>query len=168
MDPGNGLLSLSCLRPTAAPPQSVFRVFSGLGGSRGWLYANILWQFRGLVDRAVGGVGLRRGRQDPDALSPGDRLDFWRVEAVEANRCLRLRSEMRMPGAGWLQMEARPQESAGTVLVLTAEFDPRGLAGLVYWYSLYAVHHMMFSGLARAITRQAECSAGSATAGSRL
>lgn len=138
----------------AAPPEAVFRVFSGLGGRRGWLYADWAWELRGLADRLVGGVGLRRGRRDPDALRQGDALDFWRVERVAAPSLLRLRAEMRVPGRAWLQFEARPA-GEGTRLVQTAFFEPRGLAGLAYWYLLYPVHALIFSGMVRRLAARA-------------
>ena len=91
-------------RHVAAPSPEVFRIFTGLGGGRGWLYANWLWQLRGILDRLVGGTGLRRGRRHPDDVRVGDAIDFWRVERVEPNRLLRLRAEMKLPGDAWLQV----------------------------------------------------------------
>jgi hypothetical protein len=141
---------------TKAPPKAVFTAFSGIGGKRGWLYADWLWKIRGLMDRLVGGVGMRRGRRNPDMLRAGDALDFWRVEAVEPGRAVRLRAEMRVPGSATLEFEAMPREDGGTLLIQTASFDPRGLAGLAYWYALYPIHQRMFSGMARAIVKRAE------------
>ena len=139
-----------------ASPQAVFTAFSGIGGKRGWLYADSLWKIRGLMDRLVGGVGMRRGRRNPDMLRSGDALDFWRVEAVEPGRAVRLRAEMRVPGSATLEFEAMPKADGGTLLIQTASFDPRGLAGLAYWYALYPIHQRMFSGMARAIVKRAE------------
>ena len=102
----------------------------------------------------VGGVGLRRGRRDPDDLRVGDALDFWRVEAVEPGRLLRLRAEMKVPGAAWLQFEALPHDG-GTLLVQTAYFAPRGLPGLAYWYALLPVHSRIFSGMIAALAAEA-------------
>jgi hypothetical protein len=141
---------------TSADPAAVYRTFGGIGGDRGWYFADALWQARGLLDRLVGGVGMRRGRRNPDELRPGDALDFWRVEAVEPGRLVRLRAEMKVPGPAWLQFVAQPQEGGGTLLVQTAFFEPHGLAGLAYWYALYPVHQLVFSGMARAIARRAE------------
>jgi uncharacterized protein YbjT (DUF2867 family) len=141
---------------TAATAQTVFAVFSGLGGQRGWLYADWAWQLRGLMDRLIGGVGMRRGRRSLDSLRPGDALDFWRVEAVEPGRLIRLRAEMKLPGLAWLQFEAVPQPAGGTLLIQTAFFEPHGLAGLAYWYGLYPIHQLIFSGLARAIAGRAQ------------
>lgn len=141
---------------TRASADAVFAVFTGLGGRRGWLVANFLWRVRGALDRLVGGVGLRRGRRDPDTLRVGDAVDFWRVEAVEPGRLLRLRAEMRVPGRAWLEFQATPQEGGGTELVQTAFFSPRGLTGILYWYSLYPVHGAMFSRMVRRIASIAE------------
>lgn len=142
--------------PSSAPVAAVYAVFAGIGGARGWLYADWLWQLRGLIDRLVGGVGMRRGRRTADDLRAGDALDFWRVETVEKGRLTRLRAEMKVPGRAWLQFEAQARPGGGTLLVQTAFFEPRGLAGLFYWYALYPVHQLIFSGLARAVARRAE------------
>lgn len=140
----------------AAPADRVFRVFSGLGGNTGWLYWNWAWRIRGAVDRLLGGVGLRRGRRDPRKLRAGDAVDFWRVEAVEPNRLVRLRAEMKLPGRAWLEFRADPRADGRTLLSQTALFAPRGLSGLVYWYALYPVHAMVFRGLVGRIARRAE------------
>ena len=137
-----------------AQPDQVFRTFSTLGGERGWLAFDWLWKIRGYVDRFVGGPGLRRGRRDPDALYPGDAVDFWRVEIVERPHVLRLRAEMRMPGQAWLQFKAIP-EGSGTRLVQSALFAPRGVIGLLYWYAMYPAHLFIFPRMVRAIARRA-------------
>lgn len=153
---GEGMIVEERRVESTAPPQAVFAAFSGIGGKRGWLYADFLWKIRGLMDRLVGGVGMRRGRRNPDMLRAGDALDFWRVEAVEPGRAVRLRAEMRVPGSATLEFEAMPRAEGGTLLIQTASFDPRGLAGLAYWYALYPIHQRMFSGMARAIVKRAE------------
>ena len=96
----------------------------------------------------------RRGRRDPVDLRPGDALDFWRVEAVEPPTLLRLRAEMKVPGRAWLQFEVREDEGQ-SVLAQTAFFAPKGLAGLLYWYVLYPVHALIFSGLVRGLAARA-------------
>lgn len=136
------------------PVEALFRSFTGLGGDRGWLYANWAWRLRGVLDRLVGGVGFRRGRRDPDRLRPGDALDFWRVEAVTAPSLLRLRAEMKVPGRAWLQFEARPAPH-GSLLVQTAYFAPRGLGGHLYWYALYPMHAAIFRNLIREVAARA-------------
>lgn len=142
--------------PVQATPRSVFRAFSALGGRRGWLAFNWAWQLRGILDRLVGGVGMRRGRRDPDELRVGDALDFWRVEAVEEDALVRLRAEMKVPGRAWLQFEARPQPDNTTRLIQTAYFAPKGLWGLLYWYVLYPLHGLIFGQMPRRIGALAE------------
>lgn len=146
-------------------PETLFRAFTGLGGERGWLSMDWAWEIRGMLDRLVGGPGLRRGRRDPDDLRPGDALDFWRVEAVEPGRLLRLRAEMKVPGRAWLQYEAQPVDGGGTLLSQTVFFAPRGLAGRLYWYALYPVHAALFGNLVRRVADRGRDLAGAAPAG---
>jgi uncharacterized protein YbjT (DUF2867 family) len=150
-----GLIFERRAREVKAPVERVFATFCGLGGKRGWYFGNGLWQARGWLDRAAGGVGMRRGRRHPDLLRAGDALDFWRVESVVPDRAIRLRAEMKVPGRAWLVFEAEP-DSLGTRLKQTAVFEPRGLLGLLYWWLLYPLHQVVFSGLIEAIGRRAE------------
>lgn len=147
-------------RPVAASREQLFRVIEGIGGKRGWYYANSLWWMRGMLDRFVGGPGLRRGRRDPDHLREGEALDFWRVEALEPGQLLRLRAEMKVPGKAWLQLEARTdtdgQQNERTIFHQTAFFEPHGLGGFLYWYALYPLHTIIFSGMSRSIAEHAE------------
>lgn len=136
--------------------RSLFQIFSQLGGKRGWLAYNFAWQLRGKMDRIFGGVGLRRGRRHPTEIRVGDAIDFWRVEAVEPDRMLRLRAEMKVPGKAWLQFEAVPSENGKTTLIQTAFFDPKGLLGLLYWYSLYPIHALIFGAMVNKIGELAE------------
>ncbi|HWH68607.1 MAG TPA: DUF2867 domain-containing protein, partial [Candidatus Sulfotelmatobacter sp.] len=112
--------------PVPAPADAVFQAFARLGGNTGWLYWDWAWHLRGLIDRLLGGVGLRRGRRDPQSLRVGDAVDFWRVEALEPERLLRLRAEMKVPGRAWLEFEVM-RDGAGSVIRQTAHFDPVGL-----------------------------------------
>jgi uncharacterized protein YbjT (DUF2867 family) len=146
-------------RLTPAPAEAVYRVFTGLGGKRGWLYADWVWRARGIIDRLVGGVGFRRGRRHPDELRVGDALDFWRVEALEPGRLLRLRAEMKVPGLAWLQFEALPKPDGKCLVMQTAFFEPKGLPGLAYWYLLYPIHGFIFSALIRKIDERARATA---------
>ena len=143
-------------RTVAAPASNVYRVFTGIGGARGWYFANWTWKLRGMMDRLLGGAGLRRGRRHPDELRVGDALDFWRVEDLIPDRLLRLRAEIKLPGRAWLQYEVRETQDGSSELDQTAAFIPRGLFGLAYWYALYPFHGWIFSGLIRAVTRRAE------------
>jgi len=149
---------------TRAPMERVFAVVSSLGGARGWLAWNLAWRVRGALDRLVGGPGLRRGRRDPQQLLPGEAVDFWRVEATEPPRHLRLRAEMKLPGRAWLQWELAAPDGGGTTLVQTAVFAPRGVLGVLYWSALYPVHKLIFGALTRAIVRTAEQADGAAGA----
>jgi uncharacterized protein YbjT (DUF2867 family) len=139
----------------AASPQQAFAPIRRLGGRRGWYYANWLWRLRGFIDLLVGGVGMRRGRRDPEELQVGDALDFWRVEAYEPDRRLRLAAEMKLPGRAWLEYEVEPDPD-GSEIRQTAVFDPIGLGGLLYWYGIYPLHGRIFAGMLRAVTRRAE------------
>lgn len=139
-----------------ATPERAFQVFSSLGGATGWLRLNWAWKLRGFLDRLVGGVGMRRGRRHPHHVRVGDTVDFWRVEAVEPGRLVRLRAEMKVPGRAWLEFQARAQEDGRTLVTQTAFFAPRGLFGLLYWYALYPIHGVIFGGMIREIGRRAE------------
>ena len=139
-----------------APSSEVFRAFTSLGGQRGWLAFDWAWQARGILDRLVGGVGMRRGRRDPAYLRVGDAMDFWRVEEVKENHLLRLRAEMKVPGRAWLQFEVTPEGAAGSKLVQTAYFASKGLGGLFYWYALYPLHGLIFSRMPKRIAVLAE------------
>jgi len=150
-----GLIIERRQRTVPGPVDAVYRSFARLGGGRGWLYMDWAWQVRGLLDRLCGGVGMRRGRRDPEDLRVGDTLDFWRVEMVEPGRLIRLRAEMKVPGRAWLEFESCSAPNGQTVLVQTAFFEPKGLLGLVYWYALYPIHSLIFSGLIRKIAQQA-------------
>jgi uncharacterized protein YbjT (DUF2867 family) len=140
----------------AASAAEVYAVFSGLGGRRGWFFMDWAWRVRGWMDRVAGGVGMRRGRRDPDQLRVGDALDFWRVEMIEPDRLLRLRAEMKVPGKAWLQLHVLSRDDGMALLSQTAFFAPKGLMGWCYWYLLYPFHALIFSGMIREISRRAE------------
>ena len=142
-------------RKVDATPEAVFRSFGSLGGKRGWRAWNWAWSVRGFIDRMLGGPGLRRGRRHPINLLPGESVDCWRVEEIQPLLLLRLRAEMKVPGRAWLQFEAIP-EGDRTRLVQTAYFAPNGFLGWLYWYGIYVVHALIFSGLISAIARDAE------------
>jgi hypothetical protein len=146
-------------RTVAAPPAAVWRVVEGIGGDNGWYSFPPAWALRGWLDRLAGGVGLRRGRRDPARLRVGDSLDFWRVEEIEAGQLLRLRAEMRLPGLAWLELSVLP-DGAGTRYRQRALFQPRGLAGHAYWWSVAPFHAVVFGGMARNITERARRAAG--------
>jgi hypothetical protein len=135
-----------------APAKLAFQPIQRIGGQTGWYYGDWLWQIRGFLDLLVGGVGVRRGRRHDQQIRVGDPLDFWRVEAFEENRLLRLQAEMKVPGRAWLEFEVTENNGATTVRQ-TAIFDPVGLFGLAYWYALYPLHQFVFAGMLRGICR---------------
>jgi hypothetical protein len=143
-------------RESGASPGALWRVVEGIGGETGWYSFPLAWEVRGLLDRAVGGVGLRRGRRHPTDLYVGDALDFWRVEELDEGRLLRLRAEMRVPGLAWLEFHVERTESGGTRLRQKATFHPRGLAGHAYWWSVAPFHGFVFGSMIRNICRAAE------------
>jgi uncharacterized protein YbjT (DUF2867 family) len=143
----------SLARTVAAPADAAFAPIRRIGGRRGWYSLTWLWDLRGLVDLALGGAGVRRGRRDPDHLRVGDTVDFWRVESYEEGRRLRLRAEMRLPGRAWLEFEVMPRDDA-SILRQTAVFEPTGAAGLLYWFVLYPVHVVVFRRMLTALAQR--------------
>lgn len=140
-----------------ASGEKTFNAVKSLGGTNGW-YANLLWKLRGYIDLIFGGVGLRRGRRSYKELIVGDILDFWRVEAIEENKLLRLRAEMKLPGNAWLQFKIENSEDNKSKLIQTAFFEPKGISGLLYWYSVYPLHGFIFSGMIKQLKQKAEVS----------
>jgi uncharacterized protein YbjT (DUF2867 family) len=144
-------------------PGALWKVIEGIGGENGWYSLPIAWAARGLIDRLVGGVGLRRGRRDRNRLYVGESLDFWRVEEVLPGRLLRLRAEMRLPGGAWLELSVEETDQ-GTEYVQRALFHPRGLAGHAYWWSVAPFHGVVFGSMVRNIRTAAESAPADAMA----
>src|SRR5579862_2995828 len=153
-EPGRDLLVNEQTRRVALTPDQVFTPIRRIGGRNGWYFGNGLWRIRGLIDLMMGGVGMRRGRPDPETPFPGSTLDFWRVEAYEPGRRLRLFAEMKLPGRAWLEFRAE-SDCSPTVIRLLAQFEPRGPAGMLYCYLLQPVHEVMFRGMLRRIVASA-------------
>lgn len=149
-----GLLSLNLYATLAdGPREKAFEPVCCIGGSTGWFYADWLWRLRGALDRMVGGIGLRRGRRDPDRLSVGDAVDCMRVVAYEPHHRLRFAVEMKVPGRAWLEFELTG-EGPDRVLRLSAIFEPGGLVGRACWYLTYLPHRMVLAGILRRIARR--------------
>ena len=142
-------------RTVKASPEQAFAPIRRIGGANGWFAYNWLWRLRGFFDLLVGGVGVRRGRRSQDSLRVGDALDFWRVEAYEPDRLLRLSAEMKLPGRARLEFEVEPAEDGFVKIRQTALYDPVGLSGLAYWYLISPLHHFIFSGMLDGIARAA-------------
>ncbi|GLZ15005.1 NAD(P)-dependent oxidoreductase [Actinomadura sp. NBRC 104425] len=140
---------------THASAERLWAVVEGIGGEHGWYSFPLAWRARGVIDRLVGGVGLRRGRRDPRRLRVGESLDFWRVEEIEPGRLLRLRAEMRLPGLAWLELGV-DERDGHTVYTQRALFHPRGLAGHAYWWAFRPFHEIVFGGMCRGVVTAAE------------
>lgn len=166
----------------AASASDVFQAVSRLGGEHGYHGADWLWRLRGVMDRVIGGPGLRRGRRDPEHLAYGDALDFWRVSHIERNRLVELRAEMKLPGIATLTFEVQGMNEANTdhdskcaadqpanprparvKLVQTARFKPKGLLGIGYWYTVAPLHGLVFPAMLRGIRQEAEIIAATST-----
>ncbi len=143
-------------RVVEASPEACYRAFTSLGGDTGWLFWNWTWTIRGWMDEAVGGVGLRRGRRHATDLRVGEAVDFWRVEALEPDRLMRLRAEMKVPGRAWLECQVKPVDNGKSLLQINALFEPKGVSGPLYWYFFFIPHVFIFSGMARRIGERAE------------
>lgn len=133
-----------------ADPGTVQRVVRGIGGERGWFGFRPLWAIRGLLDKLVGGAGLRRGRRHPDDITVGEALDFWRVVAADEH-LFRLHAEMRLPGDAWLEWVTEPLDGGRTRLTQRARFVPRGIFGRAYWWAMWPFHVAIFPIMARRI-----------------
>ncbi|NNE95427.1 MAG: SDR family oxidoreductase [Acidimicrobiales bacterium] len=139
-----------------ASAEALFAAVTGIGGSRGWYVANSLWTLRGVLDKLLGGVGMRRGRRHPDDLRVGDALDFFRVEAIESPSLLRLRAEMKVPGRAWLEWRVYADEDGSRRLRQLARFHPRGVAGRAYWWLLLPIHKVIWKRLTERLALTAE------------
>ncbi len=138
-----------------ASPEAVWATLSRIGGDHRYFYMNSLWKIREVIDWLVGGQGLNYGRRHPSELRVGDTVDSWRVIGMQPQRRLTLFFGMRAPGSGVLEFELTP-EGDGTRIRATGFWHPAGVWGLMYWYALVPAHLFIFSGLTRAIAREAE------------
>ena len=141
---------------TTASAPAAWLAITSLGGRRGWPAYSWLWRLRALLDRLIGGPGMRRGRRHPTDVHVGDIIDWWRVVALEPGRRLTLLAEMRMPGSAVLELEATPNAAGGATITVTAYFNPAGVWGLLYWLALIPIHRRLFAALADGLARWAE------------
>ena len=136
-----------------AKPEEVWKPIERIGGKKGWYAANYLWVLRGILDRFVGGIGLKRGRRHPTQLNTGDVVDFFRVLKAEPPRHLQLFAEMKFPGEATLEFRIRPITPGRTELQQHSRYLPKGLAGLLYWYVMYPFHQWVFKGMLEGIAK---------------
>jgi hypothetical protein len=139
---------------TSASAPALWQAIESIGGDNGWYGADFLWFLRGLLDRFVGGVGLRRGRRDPLTLRVGDSLDFWRVEEIDRGVRLKLYAEMVLPGKAWLEFSII-EDGQDRIVRQEASFSPRGLGGQLYWYAVLPFHIFVFPTMMRNLIRKA-------------
>jgi uncharacterized protein YbjT (DUF2867 family) len=146
--PINGCFTDRRVKDFTISPDRVLQNIWSIGGDRGWYYGYFLWRLRGILDKFVGGPGLRRGRTNATEINPGDTLDFWRVlVADKADMRLLLYAEMKLPGEAWLEFRIR-KSGDHHELIQTATFRPVGLLGRLYWYSVLPFHFFVFDGMA--------------------
>ena len=152
---GEAVLKDTKIRITDASIKSLWEAIEEIGGEIGWYGADFLWYSRGVIDRMIGGVGLRRGRRDPVHLRVGDSLDFWRVESLETNKSLKLYAEMIIPGKAWLEFRIQQLPNGQSEVTQEATFSPRGLGGQLYWYAVLPLHIFVFPTMSRNLIRSA-------------
>ncbi len=132
-------------------PKEVCQRIQKIGGDVGWYYANWAWKLRGIMDRMIGGVGMRRGRRHPEKIRIGDAIDFWRVEGYSPGSYLRLRAEMKLPGLAWLEFRVYQDKNEQNIFQQTATFLPSNWFGILYWYLVMPAHFFVFKNMARRI-----------------
>ncbi|MGB5793427.1 SDR family oxidoreductase, partial [Poseidonibacter sp.] len=130
--------------------EKVYKSFISIGGDNGWFAFDFLWELRGLIDKLIGGVGLKRGRRNSSDLRVGDSLDFWKVVDIQENERLLLFAQMKLPGRAWLEFKIE-----GDKLIQSAYFYPKGVLGRLYWYSLIPIHYFVFTNMIKNILKNA-------------
>ena len=152
---GEALYKDSKVRVTDASMENLWVAIEEIGGENGWYGADFLWYLRGVLDRMIGGVGLRRGRRDPIHLRVGDSLDFWRVESLVPGESLKLYAEMILPGKAWLEFRIKKLPNGQSEVTQEASYSPRGLGGQLYWYAVLPFHSLVFPTMIRNLIRSA-------------
>jgi uncharacterized protein YbjT (DUF2867 family) len=132
------------VRITTASKKNLWKSIESIGGENGYYGTNLLWALRGIIDKIIGGVGLRRGRRDPDKLEVGDSLDFWRVESLNKGKSLKLYAEMILPGKAWLEIKIKKLPNNKNEVTVEASFAPRGIGGHLYWWAVKPFHTFVF------------------------
>ena len=150
--PEHGCYKMETFLPFSLDPDAVFQEVYNIGGKRGYFSMNWAWRLRGLIDRYIGGVGLRRGRTGRKELKVGDVIDFWRVVQVDTtHRRLILFAEMKVPGEAWLEFDVQANR-----IIQIATFRPKGVLGRLYWWLFWPIHLILFPGMLRSILKRAK------------
>jgi len=152
---GETLYKDTRIKITDASIASLWSSIEKIGGDNGWYGSDLLWYLRGVLDRMIGGVCLRRGRRDPHHLRVGDSLDFWRVESLEPEQSLKLYAEMILPGKAWLEFKINKLPNGKSQVIQEASYLPRGLGGQLYWFAILPFHGLVFPTMIRNIIRSA-------------
>jgi uncharacterized protein YbjT (DUF2867 family) len=140
--------------------EQVFDTIKTIGGERGYFSPRWLWEIRGFIDKLLNGRGLCPNPRDPRLLRVGDRIDFWEVSYYRNwrdHKVLRLKANMKTPGTAWLQFviqSSKKRDSA--TFTLSAYFEPKGIAGYLYWYSLYFIHKFIFKYMVKEIIKESK------------
>jgi uncharacterized protein YbjT (DUF2867 family) len=129
----------------------VYQSFIGIGGENGWFDFDFLWELRGIIDKLIGGVGLKRGRRSQCDLRISDCLDFWKVVDLKKNERLLLYAQMKLPGEAWLEFKIKDNK-----LIQSAYFYPKGVLGRLYWYALVPLHYFVFNNMIKSIIKKAK------------
>ena len=129
----------------------VYQAFIGIGGENGWFDFDFLWELRGIIDKLIGGVGLKRGRRSQCDLRISDCLDFWKVVDLKKDERLLLYAQMKLPGEAWLEFKIKDNK-----LIQSAYFYPKGVLGRLYWYALIPLHYFVFNNMIKSIIKKAK------------
>lgn len=132
-------------------PSKVYQAFIGIGGENGWFDFDFLWELRGIIDKLIGGVGLKRGRRSQCDLRISDCLDFWKVVDLKKDERLLLYAQMKLPGEAWLEFKIKDNK-----LIQSAYFYPKGVFGRLYWYALVPLHYFVFNNMIKSIIKKAK------------
>lgn len=129
----------------------VYQSFISIGGENGWFDFDFLWELRGIIDKLIGGVGLKRGRRSQCDLRISDCLDFWKVVDLKKDERLLLYAQMKVPGEAWLEFKIKDNK-----LIQSAYFYPKGVLGRLYWYTLVPLHYFVFNNMIKSIIKKAK------------
>ena len=132
-------------------PSKVYQSFIGIGGDNGWFDFDFLWELRGIIDKLIGGVGLKRGRRSQCDLRISDCLDFWKVVDLKKDERFLLYAQMKLPGEAWLEFKIKDNK-----LIQSAYFYPKGVFGRLYWYALIPLHYFVFNNMIKSIIKKAK------------